>query len=157
MLPKHQELRQCEICGKTSKLVDTIIEGSMLSVCSSCTSFGNTVIIPERKEESAITKPKKLTLMKEEEFVKKSYPHLIKEARERLGLKQKELAQEIAEKESVIHKLESGELEPSFLLAKKLENFLKIKLIEKHEEPKSQINLSDKSLTIGDLIRFKKK
>ena len=77
-----------------------------------------------------------------------------------MGLKQKELAKMLAEKESVIHKLESGNIEPSLNLARKLERQLRIKIIEQHELGKED-NHKYKSkrtvLTIGDLISVKKK
>ena len=74
-----------------------------------------------------------------------------------LNLKQEELAQKIAEKVSVIHKVESKHLRPSLALAKKLEHFLNIKLIEKYKEEKTKtLDFTDSALTIGDLIKFKK-
>jgi putative transcription factor len=84
----------------------------------------------------------------------------IKRARELRLLTQEGLARAIAEKESAIHKLESGQLKPNIKLANKLEQFLNIKLTEEHKEEKKQdkkktIDLKDDSLTIGDLIKFK--
>jgi putative transcription factor len=73
-------------------------------------------------------------------------------------LKQEELAKKIAEKESVIHKLESGSIIPAIPLARKLEKFLRIALVETIEvdspETSDRRSSSD-GLTLGDLIRIK--
>ncbi|MFH1592480.1 MAG: multiprotein bridging factor aMBF1 [Candidatus Woesearchaeota archaeon] len=153
----QERLEACELCGKHDKLRDVIIEGTTLSVCSKCTEFGNVIAIPEKKEVGRRV-PRKIVLEEETEFINPDYSKLIKNGRERLDLKQEELAKKIAEKESVIHHLESGQLEPSFVLAKKLEKFLKIKLIERYRESgKKSLDFSDSSLTIGDLLKLKKK
>jgi len=62
------------------------------------------------------------------------------------------------EKESLIQKIESGHYEPSILLAKKIGRFLKIKLLEEHEEKhEKQSKSKTDSLTIGDFIKVKGK
>ena len=85
-----------------------------------------------------------------------SYPDVIRKGREKKGLKQEELAQQITEKESVIHKLETGHLKPRLKLAKKLEIFLGIELVQNHEDNfGKKVDLKNKTLTIGDLINIK--
>ena len=75
-----------------------------------------------------------------------------------MNLKQKELAEKIAEKESIIHQLESGHMKPTISLARKLEKALNIKLIEIYKvQEKKQVDLSDPTLTIGDLLKLDKK
>ena len=150
-MPKPQNLEQCELCGRSSNLINTIIEGSMLSVCKNCVGFGEAVVLDKPRETAK--KPRKIHLVEEKSFLTKTYPSLIKQSREKLNLKQKELAQKLGEKESIIHQLESGLLEPSEKLAKKLESFLKINLMETSEENKTDVNFSDSSLTIGDLLK----
>ena len=49
---------------------------------------------------------------------------------------------------------------PPMNLIKKLEQFLRIKLIEEfnpNKEPVKEFSLNDETVTIGDLIRIKKK
>ncbi|MBU2406933.1 MAG: TIGR00270 family protein, partial [Nanoarchaeota archaeon] len=86
------------------------------------------------------------------------YSKIVKEGREKKGLKQEELAKEIAEKESLIHSIESGHIKPSFKTAKKLEVYLNISLIEKYEKKigKKDVNFKDELITIADLLRAKK-
>ena len=82
----------------------------------------------------------------------------IRKKREQLGMKQEEFAKKIAERESVVHKLETGEFTPSLKLAIKLEKRLNLKLIEELEEEKQKIKLGTESaeLTIGDMLKLKK-
>ncbi len=53
--------------------------------------------------------------------------------------------------------MESGKFEPSIKLARKIEKFLNIKLIEQHEEQHAGIKgESGEGFTIGDFIKVKK-
>ena len=131
---------QCDLCGATKNLVRAKIEGTELIVCQECAKFGTILGPIKTKQEKAKKRKKEKQTIKpstEEEIliINPNYPTIIKKAREKLGLKQSEFAELIKEKESVVHKLETGELEPSIKLAKKLEHILKIKLIEQYHEP----------------------
>ncbi len=152
---------QCDMCGSEEKLYKADIEGSILNVCKSCSRFGK--IISEIKEPEKI-KPKIIIITEPEpeseiiEMVVDDFAEKIRNKREELGLKQEDFAKMISEKESVIHKLETGEFQPSLELAKKLEKALKIKLIEEYEEKhKKTAKISSGPTTIGDLIKIKKR
>lgn len=150
------------MCGAETKLFKAIIEDAEMNVCRDCSKFGK--VIGEIKEKK-YEKVKKVGKTKKEgpdieimQVIVEDYADKIKKAREKLGLKQKDFAKKINEKESLIHKIETGHFEPNINLARKLEKFLKIKLIEQHEEVHTKISesKSDK-FTIGDLIKIKKK
>lgn len=149
----------CDVCGKNTSTFRVNIENAILSVCENCSKFGiNPTEIPILEIESKQKqKEQKLASLPEEiEIITKDFQQKIKEAREKLNLKQVELANKISEKESIIHKLESSQLTPSIELAKKLEKFLNIKLIELYKsETEKQIDFKNDSLTIGDLIKIK--
>ena len=154
-----KNLKVCELCGKLSdNLMEAVVEGAILSVCKTCSEFGN--VIPIKKPiQSEISKGKIVIEREPEEFeiIVQDYAQKVKQSREDMQLKQEELAQKLAEKVSVIHHIEIGHLKPSLLLAKKLENFFHIKLIEKYKEEKTKtIYFADSGLTIGDLAKFKK-
>jgi len=145
----------CEICGKNyENLEDTIIEGVAVEACNSCSKFGKVISIKKQiteKEKKIRTKPRLL-----EENIIDNYGWIIKKAREERGFRHEELAKNINEKESIIHKIETENLKPSITMAKKLENFLNIKLIEMEEEKKNvSLNFKDDDLTIGDLLKIK--
>jgi len=122
----------CDLCGRDSDLVKTKIEGVVLSVCTSCSRHGKVMEVP-----SFIVKTKEGTVKhgmpQFEEMVIENYSKVIKEAREKAGLDHKELGQKVAERESVLSRVETGGITPDLVLAKKLQKALNIKLIEKVE------------------------
>ena len=145
----------CDVCGKNTSTFRVNIENAILSVCENCSKFGiNPTEIPKLIEPKQ--KEIKQPFIEEIEIITQDFSQKIKEAREKLNLRQVELANKISEKESIIHKLESSQFPPSIELAKKLERFLNIKLIEIYKpETEKQIDFKDDSLTIGDLIKVK--
>jgi putative transcription factor len=159
----------CDMCSSPEKIYKIEVEGSILNVCEKCASFGKVVgkirqEMPEKKQKQVQKAAEKLAeekAKKETETVQIITPNfslIIRKAREKLGLKQEELAKKIAEKESVIHKLESGSIIPAIPLARKLEKFLRIALVETIEvdSPEtSDMRSSSDGLTLGDLIRIK--
>lgn len=153
---------QCEMCGSKGQLYRAIVEDAELNICKKCTGFGKvlSVIKPETVKQNKRSEGIKKTLPDKGlmQVIVEDYSNKVKEAREKLGLKQEELANRINEKASVIHKIETGIFEPNVDLARKLERFLKIKLVEQHEETpgKGSASSSD-AMTIGDIISLKKK
>ncbi|MBI2499402.1 TIGR00270 family protein [Candidatus Woesearchaeota archaeon] len=154
-----KNLKPCEMCGKHDSLTDTLVEGSVLSVCRKCTKFGTLI---KKTDIIYLKKPKKEIKLEEvKEFITPEYSKLIKDARERLKLNQEDLGKMISERESIIRQLEQGHMKPTFSLAKKLEQYLKIRLIESNE-PKEKlkdvrIDFSNAAMTIGDLLKMRKK
>ena len=149
----------CELCGHEGNLISAIVEGALLRICPRCKEYGDVVSIPKPKSFKRVsTKP----LVKEpEETIAQDFAIQIKRHREKEGLTQKELGENINEKESFIHQLESGHLTPSLVQAQKFERFFHITLIENiepYDGPKKvNINFKDKGVTIGDLIKVKRK
>lgn len=150
------KIMACDLCGKEGKLYRVIVEGSLLNVCERCKEYGNVVEIPEKVEKK---KPIKIDDKEESyEIILEDYAQKIKKEREKKGLTQKKLAENLAEKESVIQKLESGQLRPSLVLARKIEQFLGVKLVDIYKEKgmKRGLDFKDPTLTIGDVIDIKK-
>lgn len=147
----------CDMCGKDyDELVDAIVEGSMMKVCLDCSKHGSVIPIQQEIVEKKIERKKDLEEESYVDVITDEYPNIIKKAREKKGLTQEDLAKSIAEKESVIHQLESGNLKPSMKLAKKLSVFLDVDLVEtvKQDRKKEKdINFKDKTLTVGDLLK----
>jgi putative transcription factor len=121
-------------------------------VCESCAKFGKAIFVKQNLQN---VKPIKKDITEIISLVNSNYPIIVKNAREKQGLKQEELAKKIDEKTSLIHKVETGSMQPTILLAKKLEKVLNIKLIEVYEETHETLNFKNSDLTIGDLIREK--
>lgn len=158
---------QCDMCGSEGNLVRANVEGTILNVCNGCAKYGNIVRdnnSPKRPFNPNFKKKKSRLVEKEPEIelievIVSNYSNKIKNKREELGIKQKDLAIKLAERESIVQKIESGHFEPSLKLAKKLEKYLKIKLIEEIEDKKDKVFIksANKAMTIGDLIKIKSK
>jgi putative transcription factor len=147
---------QCDICGKKGSLYKANIEEVDMSVCDECGQFGRIIKKVKTKRDEPINSPKTHKREIIERIIKR-YGEKVKISREKKGLKQKGLAQEISEKESLIHHIEAEQIEPSMKLAKKLESFLGIILIEKVEieayDPEEQEE-EVRGMTLGDMVKI---
>lgn len=151
------------MCGKECfHLYKALVEGTLISVCDECKKFGDVieVVKPRIEEKEERRAEPKFVDEEKQEIVVDDYASIVKRAREKKELTQEGLAKAIAEKESIIHKIEAGQIVPSLKLAKKLEQFLRVKLIEEfdpNKKPAKEFDIKDETLTVGDLIRLKKK
>lgn len=153
------------MCGSASSLYNSNIEGTVLSVCSNCAKFGKVLAnvhdkkFLEKREKKWEKEKKSMPLLSEEQInqsVVEDYAKIIKEKRELLGLKQEDFAKKINEKESIIHKIETSHFEPSIKLARKIEKFLKVKLIEQQASESVETEKTpSESFTLGDYIKVR--
>ncbi len=153
---------QCEICGKNIERGKRIrVEGSVIVACDECSSYGDVVgeIKPRMEKRISKTKEEKVSLdLGIEEELIEGYQNLIKSAREKQRMKQEELARAINEPTSLIHRIESGRVEPSIKVAKKLQKRLRIRLLKKPESIDIQLKSeTPKGLTLGDLVVVKRR
>ncbi|MBW2970591.1 multiprotein bridging factor aMBF1 [Candidatus Woesearchaeota archaeon] len=160
---------QCEMCGSKEAAYETSVEGAVLNLCENCSKYGkvvNRIAMQPVHSKKTKLKPKQPTATSysvptQDEVVfviTPGYARMIKKKRESLGLKQSEMAKRLNERESLLSKIESSAMEPSIKLARKLENFLKIKLIEEHKEEKRAFDKVKSGITtIGDMIKIRKK
>lgn len=155
----------CDLCGKSGKMYKAEIEGSRMVVCESCAKYGK--VLHEIKPQEAQKKKESSTAREVSkapetiQMIVKDYSLKIKNAREKKGIKQEDFAKIINEKESLLHQLESGKMEPSIVLAEKLQKALGIKLIEEitlePDEKKDGLKPHSGPMTLGDLINIKKR
>lgn len=165
---------RCEVCGRKihTAPITAIIEGARLTVCVECSKHGKIVAQDEypSKVKTRDKSPISLTIMvqKKKSEVKveitqeiiSDYSARIRQAREKLGLTHEDLGKKINEKSSVIGKLETGKISPNNILASKLEHALKIRLlapITEEKVPQQTLKVSDRELTLGDVIQFDSK
>ena len=154
---------QCDLCGKEDTLFNTVIEGTNVRACKSCAGFGTVkgqVAAPIRKKEAQKKQAPIIAARDDEEvleYVREDYATVIRHAREKKGLKQEDFAKMLREKESVVHKLETGSYEPSIPLANKLEKILNIKLVRVMKGNNVETGHIESSgpRTIGDVFRIK--
>lgn len=152
----------CDLCGKNTQLVRAEIERATLRVCSDCARYGK---VTSAAKPETFEPPKEIgklpaKILETEEGIDGNCAMIVKTAREKAKLTQEELAKAIAEKENIIHRIETKQQEPPLKIARKLEQFLHIKLIKKEAPQKTpalkDIDFSETDLTIGDLVEISK-
>ena len=99
----------CDMCGNETTLFRTNIEGTELNVCRNCGKHGEIIAparksIPKATEETKTAQPVKKKSTELIQVIADDYSSRIRNARERKGMKQEELAKALSEKESVIQK-----------------------------------------------------
>lgn len=117
---------ECEICGAVPASVKASFDGVILNACPDCAATGRIIEQPKpaaRQPVIAYSAPESA------ETVADNFGKIISKARQRTGLKQEELANKLNEKLSVIQAAEQGK-RLDLGLARKLEKFFKISLIE---------------------------
>lgn len=119
-------MAECELCGKKLPLVKARINGILLDVCFDCAKSGHIVDIPKQKTPKVIQQAK----VQPEELVSDDYAQKIRQARQRKNMKQEDVAKAMNERLSLISAVESGKRTPDLRLARKLERFFGIKLID---------------------------
>ena len=147
-------MAQCDMCGKDAELYRAVIEGVDLNTCSNCSSHGKKIAKVKVVDKLVKKNVEGLSLGDSVERVIEDYPLKIKQARESKGFEQKELGRLLAEKESVVSRVESGSMKPSLRLARKFEKILGLSLVyeDKIKEFKGGKVLSG-GMTIGDLLK----
>ncbi|MEM2094558.1 MAG: multiprotein bridging factor aMBF1 [Candidatus Bathyarchaeia archaeon] len=164
----------CEICGNPifGRRYQVIIDGSELIVCKACSTMKTspqkprTQISQPLSQSLAVSRPRinvrrrepsKPSISEGEELIP-DYGQVIRKAREALRLSQEDLSRKIAEKASVIQKLESGKLVPPDALVQKLERVLKVKLkVAMADVPVDEKLPKPSELTLGDIAIMRNK
>jgi putative transcription factor len=139
-------MTECEICGTRieGKAQYVQIGSSKLRVCKTCARYGSVVAegaqahvkthIPLGGEHAQFAQARKKLYERMDREIEdgmeigEDYGRRIKEAREKAGLKQAELAQRINEKQSLLRKIEHEEILPSDGVRAKIERVLNITL-----------------------------
>jgi len=159
------------MCGKEmASLLPVRIEGTVLNVCRDCARFGDSVRAGGKQQTTAEPSVIQARLQNRERRMKSrdvyeggeesielavDFSKRIKEAREKMGLKQEELAAKMNERVSIIHKLESGSMYPDDALIKKVEKTLDIKLKEKVMIAPVERSSNNRGMTLEDFIKKK--
>ncbi len=150
----------CEMCGRSGALSNSLVEGVELKVCGNCAKYGKAAALRtvprngykrsfQRKEEPAFR-------------IVRGCANVLRSAREKQGLSQKEFASSIGERESVVAKWESGSMKPRVGVARRLEKRFGVVLVESDEN--KNVNVSADSakkksdvFTLGDFIKVRKR
>ncbi len=155
---------ECEMCGNNDKLKKTRIEGAVLKVCSDCQDTGKVLRSSSSGRSDSKRKQRKKKGKKKPRAQKKQldpdFDEKVKEAREDKGWSMEKLADLMNEKESVVKRVESGDLKPDKKLAGKMKKHLGVKLYKRRSGigyGHSDGGSSGGKATIGDVAEVKKK
>lgn len=153
-------MKNCEICGKSECSVLANIEGSNIEVCNECSKMGKVINKIKNEPTKKIVHPKKIEKeeIEIEQRIVKNFSEIIKNLRESENMTQKEFAQKLNEKLSVIRHIESGDFTPTLDFAEKIKNNFGVEIVEEIEDidfSTSHSNSND--VTLGDIIKIKKK
>jgi len=146
----------CDMCGKDTELFMAKIEGTTMKVCQNCAKYGT--IIKNRPVQKIEVKKSFRHEDEDEpvEIIVQNYALLVRNGREQKGLTQEDAAKILNLKTSVLNNIERSKLKPSIKIARKLENFFKIRLVEEYVEEKSPGKTAKtEGFTFGDLIKNK--
>ena len=145
----------CELCGKIADSTTTVkVAGTLVSACSNCKRLGASVDVGASDEISKTFHRKKKT--QEILEVVANYCSLLNSALSKKEIDLHQLAHVLNIKESSLNKYFSGKIQPNIEMARKLENYLGIKLVVAVEA--KSVNVSDfmnsetTSDSLGDML-----
>jgi putative transcription factor len=155
----------CELCGRLSKEVFRVeVEGSTVVACAGCAKLGKVVerIVKEAPRKPAVQvkpKPDEVFEVSDGFEVREDFAERIRKARENMNLKQGDLAKAVNEPESLIHRIESGRIVPSPLVARKIEKKLDVVLFEKSSASGASVGGKSAAggVTLGDVVVLRKR
>ena len=160
MLPVREI--ECDICGRPA-IGEAFVEGARVRVCSQCARHGRMIAQPTPTPSKTLA-PKPLA--PELELVE-DYGKTIRKAREARGLSLEQLGQQLGIRAQEIQHMEEGKLRPPEKDCRKLEAFLKIKLLVPAEAGQTPEELAKKlsemkgksrgEVTLADMVEIKVK
>jgi putative transcription factor len=156
---------ECESCGKKieeGQAYLVLIEGAKLYVCKDCSLLGKIISYPKYQPSSNQSKTSQKTSLISEDFsLVENYGQKITQARERLKIPLKVLAERISQKESFLERIEKEKTTPPIEVVRKIEKELGIKLIVTNQVDLSNYSSpgsgGSKSITLGDIIEIEDK
>jgi len=141
-----------------------------MTTCSKCAELGSAEWEPKpasrdwsvKKEggatvKTAFIKKRGTVTVSEDVTVAEGFGSLVRRTREKMGLSHEDLGRKVAEKVSVIKKIESEKIVPDQRVAEKLEHALGIKLLVPLVVPKVSLPSvsTSKTVTLGEIVKLK--
>ncbi|MEZ0248425.1 MAG: multiprotein bridging factor aMBF1 [Thermoproteus sp.] len=155
-------MQYCDICGAPIEGQPYVIklDNAVLHVCRRCAAtYGAVQVAEEQKRVSPpprrVQPPPPRRAVERYEVVEE-YAEVIRRARESLGLSREALASYIGVKESILRRVESGQLVPDVQLARKLERALGVKLLVPAQQAEEAAGApARRELTLGDVAEVR--
>ncbi|MGC8647620.1 MAG: multiprotein bridging factor aMBF1, partial [Candidatus Micrarchaeia archaeon] len=147
-------MEECELCGKKIEQAYVIeVEGVELRVCADCAVGKHIIQEPKLKKSKKAEKVAKKDNGSNDQIVE-NYGSIIREARERMKIPLKVLAEMINEKETLLLRIEEQKTLPSIELTKKLEKALNIKLSAKsQEDEQAHSSRRSEEASLGEFLK----
>lgn len=154
----------CEICGRVIEgdPIPIEVDKAVLYVCRSCAArYGKRAPPPpvqKKPPQPQKAKPPSPRPPPVEVELVENYGEVIRTARQNLGLSREALAAMLGVKETVLRRVEAGQLQPDYALAKKLEKALGVKLLVEAKEEASGAKGGGKverGLTLGEVVEIR--
>ncbi|NPA86023.1 MAG: TIGR00270 family protein [bacterium] len=146
----------CELCGKvTDKVYRVVIDGAEFLVCEDCKKYGKLVGAPApRRPRPQLPRPREPKL--EELEVLPDVGEIVRQERQRRGLRLEELAAKLGISASYLRRIEQGKTIPDERTLKKLENFFEISLRAPMQELEIKLSSEDinYTVTLGDIAQI---
>lgn len=151
-------MASCEMCGASGDLKETRVEGTVLDLCDDCQEMGEPVDQSDNVTQATRTTTPSRSQEPADNEVVPDFDNRVKRAREDHGLSVSGLADQLKEKDSVVRRVESGDLTPDQDLARKFERTLDITLYE--TPPELEGGGRDRTTTeqtIGDVAEVRER
>jgi putative transcription factor len=153
----------CDICGAPIEGQPYVVklDNAVLHVCRRCAASYGAVSAaePQTQRRVAPPPPRRTSAARrsaDRYEVVEEYAEVIRRARESMGLSREALASYIGVKESVLRRVESGQLVPDVQLARKLEKALGVKLLVPAQQGEADAGApARKELTLGDVAEVR--
>ena len=121
----------CEMCGKVNvPLKASKVAGSVMQVCSSCSSYGKDM---ESSIERSHSFTRKERVYGGSEEVVANFSSILQKGLAKKNYNSHQLARLAAIKESSLQKFLTGKLKPDISTARKLERALDVRLVEEQD------------------------
>ncbi|MCC6020634.1 MAG: multiprotein bridging factor aMBF1 [Thermoproteaceae archaeon] len=148
----------CEICGSEIRGEPAAVEvdKAVLYVCSRCAAiYGKRALRQQYRQAPPAATPRPRREPVSVEIVE-NFGEVVRAARESLGLSREALAAMLGVKESVLRRVEAGQLQPDVSLARKLERVLRVRLlVREHEGGQPESGAVRRELTLGEVAEIR--
>jgi putative transcription factor len=148
----------CEICGSEIRGEPAAVEvdKAALYVCPRCAAiYGKRAPRQQGRQVPPAATPRPRREPASVEIVE-NFGEVVRAARESLGLSREALAAMLGVKESVLRRIEAGQLQPDVSLARKLERVLRVRLlVREHEGGQPGSGAVRRELTLGEVAEIR--
>jgi putative transcription factor len=163
-------VEECYTCGKPSVGMG-VVEGTRVALCERCAQYAGGFafyrkeapkksVSAENSFKQGVATSVRSSQARETDFVV-NFGKVLFQAREKLGLSRKQLGEKLFIREHELAAFEEERLKPIEAIAKKLERFLGIKILEEQEIDVHAIAEESKTRrgqpTLADVVEIKKK